>query len=173
MPEMFRQYSRKWRMQNIRLRILLSVIVISFILIIDYQSKKLIEALDQTVILNSFITFHKVNNHGIAFSLFDNLDSSGLIFLNIIIVIVLIIIIRELLLNLKNSLFYILGLSMIFAGGLANLIDRFDNYSVTDFISIHFGDIYFPAIFNLADLSITFGALLIIYYFMKDKNELN
>ncbi len=101
MPEMFRQYSRKWRMQNIRLRILLSVIVISFILIIDYQSKKLIEALDQTVILNSFITFHKVNNHGIAFSLFDNLDSSGLAFLNIIIVIVLVIIIRELILNLK------------------------------------------------------------------------
>ena len=173
MPEMFRQYSRKWRMQNIRLRILLSVIVISFILIIDYQSKKLIEALDQTVILNSFITFHKVNNHGIAFSLFDNLDSSGLVFLNIIIVIVLVIIIRELLLNLKNSLFYLVGLSMIFAGGLANLIDRFDNYSVTDFISIHLGDIYFPAIFNLADLSITFGTLLIIYYFMKDKNELN
>ena len=173
MPKMLRQYSRKWRMQDIRIRILLSVVIISFILIIDYQSKKFIETLDQTVLLNSFITFHKVNNHGIAFSIFDSLDSTGLLFLNIIIVIILIIIIRELLLNLKNSLFYVVGLSMIFAGGLANFIDRFDNYSVTDFISIHAGDIYFPAIFNLADLSITLGALLIIYCFIKDKNELN
>ena len=76
MPKMLRQYSRKWRMQDIRLRILLSVIIISFILIIDYESKKFIETLNQTVILNSFITFHKVNNHGIAFSIFDKLDSS-------------------------------------------------------------------------------------------------
>jgi len=142
-------------------------------LIVDHQSKKFIETLDQTVILNSFITFHKVNNHGIAFSIFDNLDSSGLLFLNIIIVTVLIIIIRELLLNLKNSLFYVIGLSMIFAGGLANLVDRLDNYSVTDFISIHVENIYFPAIFNLADPFITLGALFIIYYFIKDKNELN
>ena len=160
-------------MQDIRLRILLSVIIISFILIIDYESKKFIETLNQTVILNSFITFHKVNNHGIAFSIFDNLDSSGLLILNILIVTVLIIIIRELLLNLKKSLSYVIGLSMIFAGGLGNLIDRFDNYSVTDFISIHVGNIYFPAIFNLADFFITLGALFIIYYFIKDKNEFN
>ncbi len=160
-------------MQNIRLRSLILLVTISIILIIDYLSKKCIEAIDHTIILNSFITLYKVNNPGVAFSIFDTLDNQGLLVLNLIIISILIIVMRELYLNMKKSLLYAIGLSMIFAGGLGNLIDRFDNNSVTDFISIHIGDIYFPAIFNLADVSISFGALLIIIYFINEKNEVN
>ena len=160
-------------MQDIRLRSLILLVIISIVLTIDYLSKKSIEALDQTIILNSFITLYKVNNPGIAFSIFDTLDTRGLFILNLIIMSILIIVMRELYLNVKKSLLYTIGLSMIFAGGLGNLIDRFDNYSVTDFISIHIGNIYFPAIFNLADVSISFGALLIIIHFIKEKNEVN
>jgi len=160
-------------MQDIRLRSLILLVIISIVLTIDYLSKKSIEALDQTIILNSFITLHKVNNPGIAFSIFDTLDTRGLFILNLIIMSILIIVMRELYLNVKKSLLYTIGLSMIFAGGLGNLIDRFDNYSVTDFISIHIGNIYFPAIFNLADFSISFGALLIIIHFIKEKNEVH
>ena len=160
-------------MQDIRLRSLILLVIISIVLIIDYLSKKSIEALDQTIILNSFITLYKVNNPGIAFSIFDTLDNRGLFILNLIIMSILIIVMRELYLNMKKSLLYTIGLSMIFAGGLGNLIDRFDDQSVTDFISIHIGDIYFPAIFNLADVSISFGALLIIIHFIKEKNEVN
>ena len=154
-------------MQDIRLRSLILLVIISIVLIIDYLSKKSIEALDQTTILNSFITLYKVNNPGVAFSFFDTLDNQGLLILNLIIMSILIIVMRELYLNMKKSLLYTIGLSMIFAGGLGNLIDRFDDQSVTDFISIHIGDIYFPAIFNLADVSISFGALLIIIYFIS------
>ncbi len=160
-------------MQNIRLRIFISVIIIFIILTIDYLSKEFIETLNQTVILNSYITLYKVNNHGIAFSLFDNLSISGLLILNFIILMVLIIIVRELFLNLKKSLLYVIGLSMIFAGGSANFIDRLDDYSVTDFISIHIGNVYFPAIFNFADISISFGAVLIVIYFINERNEFN
>tara|TARA_B100000927_G_scaffold112585_1_gene90888 strand:+ start:232 stop:714 length:483 start_codon:yes stop_codon:yes gene_type:complete len=160
-------------MQDIRLRSLILLVIISIVLIIDYLSKKSIEALDQTTILNSFITLYKVNNPGVAFSFFDTLDNQGLLILNLIIMSILIIVMRELYLNMKKSLLYTIGLSMIFAGGLGNLIDRFDDQSVTDFISIHIGDIYFPAIFNLADVSISFGALLIIIYFINEKNEVN
>ena len=160
-------------MQDIRLRSLILLVIISIVLTIDYLSKKSIEALDQTTILNSFITLYKVNNPGVAFSFFDTLDNQGLLILNLIIMSILIIVMRELYLNMKKSLLYTIGLSMIFAGGLGNLIDRFDDQSVTDFISIHIGDIYFPAIFNLADVSISFGALLIIIYFINEKNEVN
>ena len=160
-------------MQDIRLRSLILLVIISIVLTIDYLSKKSIEALDQTIILNSFITLYKVNNPGVAFSILDTLDNRGLFILNLIIISILIIVMRELYLNVKKSLLYTIGLSMIFAGGLGNLIDRYDNYSVTDFISIHIGNIYFPAIFNLADVSISFGALLIIIHFIKEKNEVN
>ena len=158
-------------MQNLRIRVLTSLILISFILIADYISKQYIEELDQAITINSFITFYKVYNYGIAFSIFNNLNNTGLLVLNSIIIIVLIIILRELFINIRKSMLYITGLSMIFAGGLANLIDRFDNSSVTDFISLNLGNIYFPAIFNLADLSISFGAVVIIIYFIKEKDE--
>ncbi len=160
-------------MQILRLRIFFSIITISIVIIIDYFSKRYIESLDQTIILNSFITFYKVNNHGVAFSLFNNLNNAGLIILNFVIVIILMVIFAELFKNIKKSLFYVIGLSMIFAGGLSNLIDRFDNSSVTDFISIHIGNIYFPAIFNVADISITFGALLVFFHYITEKNESN
>tara|TARA_Y100000768_G_scaffold328625_1_gene266687 strand:+ start:5363 stop:5791 length:429 start_codon:yes stop_codon:yes gene_type:complete len=140
-------------------------------LIADYISKQYIEELNQAITINSFITFYKVYNYGIAFSIFNNLNNTGLLVLNSIIIIVLIIILRELFINIRKSMLYITGLSMIFAGGLANLIDRFDNSSVTDFISLNLGNIYFPAIFNLADLSISFGAVVIIIYFIKEKDE--
>ncbi len=158
-------------MQNLRIRVLTSLILISFILIADYISKQYIEELNQAITINSFITFYKVYNYGIAFSIFNNLNNTGLLVLNSIIIIVLIIILRELFINIRKSMLYITGLSMIFAGGLANLIDRFDNSSVTDFISLNLGNIYFPAIFNLADLSISFGAVVIIIYFIKEKDE--
>ena len=158
-------------MQNLRIRVLTSLILISFILIADYISKQYIEELDQAITINSFITFYKVYNYGIAFSIFNNLNNTGLLVLNSIIIIVLIIILRELFISIRKSMLYITGLSMIFAGGLANLIDRFDNSSVTDFISLNLGNIYFPAIFNLADLSISFGAVVIIIYFIKEKDE--
>ena len=60
-------------------------------------------------------------------------------------------------------------------GGIANFIDRFDNGSVTDFIIIHYENIYFPAVFNIADLSISIGAIYIIFYLVgapRDSNQI-
>ncbi len=53
------------------------------------------------------------------------------------------------------------GLAMILAGALGNLIDRLQYRYVIDFISLHYQDMYFPA-FNIADMAITFGAVLVI-----------
>ncbi len=158
-------------MQSLRLRVFISLSIILVVLILDYASKKYAEELNQIIILNSFLAFHKIDNSGIAFSLFDNLNDTGLLVLNLTITMILIIILRELFLNIRKSLLYIIGLSLVLGGGLGNLIDRFDNYTVTDFISVNFGDLYFPAIFNLADMFITIGALLIIIYFLKYDSE--
>ena len=46
--------------------------------------------------------------------------------------------------------------------------------AITDFIILHYKDIYFPAVFNIADLSISIGAVLIIIYYMSNKaNEIH
>ena len=161
-------------MQDIRLKGVISFCIILTIIVIDYFSKQYALLFDQNYVLNSFITIYKMNNYGIAFSLFNELDGVGQLILNIVIFFILAFIAKELFTNLVSSNLYLIGLSLILGGGSANFIDRYDNSAVTDFIILHYKDIYFPAVFNIADLSISIGAVLIIIYYMSDKaNEVH
>ncbi len=59
------------------------------------------------------------------------------------------------------------ALSCILGGAIGNLIDRLYTGSVVDFIQLHAYNYYF-AVFNIADMAITLGAmLLIITLFLK------
>ena len=158
-------------MQDIRLKGAISFCIILTIIVIDYFSKQYALLFDQNYVLNSFITIYKMNNYGIAFSLFNELDGVGQLILNIVIFFILAFIAKELFTNLVSSNLYLIGLSLILGGGSANFIDRYDNSAVTDFIILHYKDIYFPAVFNIADLSISIGAILIIIYYMSDKTN--
>ena len=158
-------------MQDIRIKGAISFCIILSVIVIDYSSKQYALLFDQNYILNSFITIYTMNNYGIAFSLFNNLDYLGQWVLNILIFIILTFIAKELFTNLASSNLYLTGLSLILGGGLANFLDRYDNSAVTDFIILHYNDLYFPAVFNIADLSISIGAVLIIIYFMRNKTN--
>ncbi len=162
-------------MQNIRLKGLYIFLLIISIIVLDLYTKSLVSGIDNTVILSSFIKLHTINNYGIAFSLFDGLQDGGRMLLSISIFIILTFVSYELYKNLNSSISYLLGLSLVLGGGIANFIDRFDNGSVTDFIIIHYENIYFPAVFNIADLSISIGAIYIIFYLVgapRDSNQI-
>ena len=151
-------------MQNIRLKGLYIFLLIISIVALDLYTKFVVSGLDNTIRLSSFIKLHIINNYGIAFSLFDNLQDGGRKLLSLIIIIILTFVTYELYKNLRSSTNYLVGLSLVLGGGVANFIDRFDNGSVTDFIILHYENIYFPAVFNIADLSISIGAILIIFH---------
>jgi signal peptidase II len=53
------------------------------------------------------------------------------------------------------------SLTFILGGAIGNLVDRIQHGYVVDFISVHWHSSYFPA-FNIADMAITFGAILMI-----------
>lgn len=65
----------------------------------------------------------------------------------------------------------ILSLSMIFSGGIGNIIDRivFDRH-VTDFMNMGIGDIR-TGIFNVADVFVTSGVIGLLIFF-KDNNKI-
>ena len=44
------------------------------------------------------------------------------------------------------------------------------NGSVFDFIILHYNDFYFPAVFNIADASITIGAVIFITSYLINGN---
>ncbi|TXE06796.1 signal peptidase II [Gelidibacter salicanalis] len=60
----------------------------------------------------------------------------------------------------------------IVGGGIANVFDRFMYGSVTDFFHIDLGGVFRTGIFNLADMSVSFGMiLLVIASFQQRKLE--
>lgn len=60
----------------------------------------------------------------------------------------------------------------IIGGGIANVFDRFMYGSVTDFLHIDLGGVFRTGIFNVADMSVSLGMiLLVIASFQQKKQE--
>ena len=153
---------------------LLTLTFIIFLVFTDYLSKTLIKNnFDQNFYLvNEYISIQIFYNKGVAFSLFH----SPSILVNIILTLIISIIILFLLyIFLKDfsrlSRTELFGYIFLISGATANLLDRLLNGSVLDFLIINYNQIYFPAVFNVADIFISFGALLIItsYVFRPNK----
>jgi len=66
----------------------------------------------------------------------------------------------------KWSLF---AFSSIIGGGIANIYDRIVYGKVTDFLFIDLGGIFKTGIFNLADLSVTTGMIILVLVSLKNK----
>ncbi len=64
----------------------------------------------------------------------------------------------------KSLIIDSLAYSLILAGAIGNLLDRFILGYVIDFLDFHWGNAHFPA-FNVADSSITIAAFLLIISF--------
>ena len=148
-----------------------AMIVIVFILL-DQWSKGLAERLIGTggslPVIPGFFDLICIHNKGAAWSLFSNQDW-GLIFLIVLSTIVLF----ALLWILKNAEDRKAQavLVLLIAGSAGNLIDRLRLGAVTDFLSFTFGSYVFPT-FNLADSMITIGALLLIFFSIRDHDFL-
>lgn len=142
------------------------ILIISIILILDIITKLFFEGKFIDVI-NGFFSFNSSHNTGAAFSIF-----SGNVWLLIAFTIVFLIIMTVYDIKFKsNSKLYMLSISFIFGGALGNLFDRIFLGYVRDFISFDF--INFP-IFNVADIFLTIGTiLLIIYLLFVSKGEKN
>jgi signal peptidase II len=65
----------------------------------------------------------------------------------------------------------LIGYSSIIGGGIGNIYDRFLYGSVTDFLFIDLVGVFKTGIFNIADLSVTTGMILIVWASFKTKNE--
>ena len=156
-------------------RILLILLIILTNIGCDQISKKIVrnhivENETVQVLANHFIVT-RVENSGAFLSVGDNLSqASKHIFLSALPLIAL-----------GFGLFYVfkkenlntlslISICFIIGGGIGNLYDRIAYGSVTDFLYLHFG-ILQTGIFNMADLSITTGAFLILVQSMFKRQE--
>lgn len=66
----------------------------------------------------------------------------------------------------------LIAFSCIIGGGIANVFDRFAYGSVTDFFYINLGGVFKTGIFNIADMSVTFGLIaLVVGNFLYKKRQ--
>ena len=134
--------------------------IIFFLIAIDLLSKSIAaEYLDfgQAVPLIPILDLLLVFNSGIAFSIFDfnnALFSFGLSLIGLLIVAYLHSLYRD-----EESLINRFSLILIISGALGNILDRFTDGVVTDFLFFHIGNTSF-FIFNFADAFISIGAAL-------------
>ena len=141
-------------------------IFLSLILILTDQITKQIIKSNYLSLLNKemiFFNIDYVRNYGAAF----NLLSGSRVFLSLISIIITLILFY-IIINKENMTFIdLFSYSFILGGTLGNGIDRIFRGYVIDFIKLKFID--FP-VFNVADVSINIGLILIIYGYIKNKN---
>ena len=120
------------------------------------------------VLINDFLSFNLVWNDGIAFGLFS-FDQK--IYYNFLTAIILLITLIILWMILKTKGLEKIAFMMILGGSTGNIFDRLYYSSVPDFIDIHYGNFHW-FIFNVADIFITLGVLLLITLEIFTKKKL-
>ncbi|NLC48601.1 MAG: signal peptidase II [Tenericutes bacterium] len=147
-----------------------TVLIIIFLVFIDQILKLLLiknlNINEEFVIINNFLKFIYIKNTGAAFGIF-----SGSSLLLIVVASILIWYLISEIKNNINSRLSTLSLSLVLSGAFGNLIDRVFRGHVIDYISFTILNKEM-AIFNFADILITFGVLILIYIMIKEgKNE--
>ena len=123
----------------------------------------------QTKIFGDFLQLMNVENSGAFLGMGSESNPTvKLIFLLILPVVVIMCVLYYLFTNKYIDKLTSVGLGCIVGGGLANLYDRFLYGSVTDFLFMDFG-VAKTGIFNIADLSVTTGMILILASTFREK----
>jgi len=120
------------------------------------------ESYIETSIVGDIFTLIKVENTGAFLGMGSELPETLRVLLLIVVpVIVLVGITVYTYLEKSLDKTSIIGFSLIIGGGVGNIFDRIVYGSVTDFLYLNF-EFFKTGIFNIADLSVTTGMILIL-----------
>ena len=118
--------------------------------------------------ITSFLNINFIWNEGIAFGLFS-FDQK--IYYNLLTLIICLITLVLIWFMLRSKGFEKLGFSMIIGGSSGNIFDRLYYSSVPDFIDFHINNFHW-FIFNVADIFICLGVILLIILEIFSKKQL-
>ena len=144
-------------------------VLTTVVLMIDLLVKTIVKdfLLNDIVIIPGFFSLTFVKNQGAAFSILQ-----GKIPMLIIISAFTIVYLLYITSTTKLNKFQTVGYSLFLGGILGNLFDRIVYGYVIDYIHFYLDGVSFP-IFNIADICITVGALLLVLDIIRgDKNDI-
>ena len=149
--------------------IILIIIIFSFFLDLltkNYALNHLI--INHSLSINNFLNFTLAFNYGAAFSFLS--DAGGwqrwffIAFSFIVIIVISYMMIYD-----DNSPY--IAFSFVIGGALGNLNDRIIYGYVIDFIEVYYNAFYWP-IFNIADVAISIGVILLLHNIIFNKKKI-
>ena len=145
-----------------KLKIAITIFIIVFIIdqVVKFGFARLNWDVD-----GSYMSLKLAYNYGVAFSMFSFLEHN-LKFIQLAIVLIATIYLYK-----NKNVFkeYYLPIALLYAGGLSNILDRFTYGGVVDYFYWHY--LFEFAIFNIADVIIDLGVVIIIYKQIRESRE--
>jgi len=152
---------------------LLSLVVI----ILDQWTKWLAETnltfLEPVPVIEPFLNWTLAYNYGAAFSFLADAGGWQKWFFAGLALLMSLFLIGYLAKAPRQAKLLSLGLALVLGGAVGNLIDRLLHGHVIDFIHVHYADVWHYPIFNIADIGISIGVLLIVIdmLFLEKKRD--
>lgn len=142
-------------------------VVIALIVAADWATKALVQQRipfrDQRTIVEGWLSFTHSFNQGISWGFFSDAHGPWRLPLLIVLGLVGIGATASIILQSRDRWIHVAG-ALVLGGALGNLGDRVLDGGVTDFIYVHF----FPYIFNVADIAISIGGVLLVARMLLD-----
>lgn len=153
------------------------VLLIAFNIAIDQVSKVIaranIDPTERINVIGDFFILMNVENTGAFLGMGSTMNPTlKLIFLLVLPIAVLGYLIYYIIKHTELDRWSTIALACIAGGGIANVFDRIVYGSVTDFFYLYINDTLKTGIFNVADMSVTFGMIILLFtaLFSKKKN---
>ena len=140
------------------------ILIFLTVLISDLGSKQLIInyfSLYECKIIFPIFNFFYINNYGGIFGIFSDGKTWQYWFFIILSITAIIIIFKIIHFSIKCNLNNHLSYVLIISGAVSNLLDRVLHGFIVDFIDLHVQNWHF-ATFNIADISIFIGSILLL-----------
>ena len=145
------------------------ILIFLLLVLLDILSKYIVFNyidLYQFIKITYFFDITHIHNFGVSFGLFaGTIPSLVLIFIGLFVTVFVIYLYINSSDNLERW-----GLFIIICGAIGNIVDRFINGYVIDFLYLHINQYYWPA-FNFADIYISLGIMMIIVNMVKKINK--
>ena len=160
--------------KNLSKSFIINSLIVFSIFLLDRFSKIYVIYLEKKFLgselfSSKFLNISLIWNEGIAFGLFS-FDSQ--IAYNFLTTLIILVILAILLMIIKSKSYERYALLMILGGALGNVFDRIIYKRVPDFIDFHVGDFHW-FIFNVSDIFITIGVILMIFFEIIGKPKIN
>lgn len=147
---------------------MMTAIIVVLGIIVDRLSKSwalsILRDGNSIEIIKNFFTLEYLENRGAAFGVLQG----KIIFLTVITIVVLIAIVYYIAKTKPKSKILRISLAFIISGAIGNLYDRIVHGCVIDFIMLHYKNVYYFPTFNVADMLVVVGTVMLAIYVLKE-----